>query len=336
MSGCNSTRIRVWSGGAYDPVNPAARAALPKVRKLIAAGRFAEAEALANAELMARPLSQMSYQPVGDLLLDMPGLPSVAAFRRELDLDCAMATTTFTAGGVEYRRRAVASPVDQVIAIELTANRNGALNLVVALASPQTSTVEAGGDLLRMKGWAPAENGVKGKLRFSVVARVLPRGGTLTTRGGDLEVRHANAVTILIAAATDYKRFDTAAGDPEQAAAAQIAAASRRSFVQIAESTATAHRRLFRRVALDLGATPAAEMPTDERIRANQAVDDPALAALVLRLWTISADLLFASGQSAGEPAGPVERQHQAALGFEIHHQYQHADELLACGADRA
>src|SRR6478735_9236294 len=62
----------LWGGGPYDPVNPAARAALPEVRRLIAAGRYAEAQALANAEVMAQPLSQMSYQPIGDLILELP------------------------------------------------------------------------------------------------------------------------------------------------------------------------------------------------------------------------------------------------------------------------
>src|SRR4051794_34423490 len=62
----------LWGGGPYNPVNPAAHDALPEVRRLIWAGKYAEAEALANAKLMAKPLIQMSYQPVGDLLLDMP------------------------------------------------------------------------------------------------------------------------------------------------------------------------------------------------------------------------------------------------------------------------
>ena len=39
----------LWTGGPYDPVNPAAHAALPEVRRLIDAGKFAEAQALANA-----------------------------------------------------------------------------------------------------------------------------------------------------------------------------------------------------------------------------------------------------------------------------------------------
>jgi alpha-L-fucosidase 2 len=46
----------LWNGGPYDPVNPHARATLPEVRRLIFAGKWAEAEALANKEVMATPL----------------------------------------------------------------------------------------------------------------------------------------------------------------------------------------------------------------------------------------------------------------------------------------
>src|SRR5690606_24256930 len=85
-----------FSGGPYDPVNPDAKAALPEVRRLIFAGKFAEAQELANARVMAKPLKQMSYQPIGDLLVNMFGLESVADYVRELDLESAVTRTSFT------------------------------------------------------------------------------------------------------------------------------------------------------------------------------------------------------------------------------------------------
>ena len=38
----------LWSGGPYQPINPDALPHLAEVRQLIFAGRYAEAEALAN------------------------------------------------------------------------------------------------------------------------------------------------------------------------------------------------------------------------------------------------------------------------------------------------
>jgi len=289
-----------WSGGPYDPVNPSAKGALAEVRRLIFAGHFAEAQALANARLMATPLSQMSYQPVGDLLLDLPGLGPLVDYRRELDLDAALATTRFATQYLRYRRAVVASPVDQVIAIELTCDRPGGIDLDVALTTPQQGTVIASGDTIRLLGQGPAENGIAGALRFATAVRVEAQGGAIEARGERLAVRGADAVTVLVAMATSYRRFDDVGGDPVATVAAQIARAAPKGFARIAEETAAEHRRLFRRVHLDLGRTPAAERPTDERIRANAAGDDPALAGLY---FDYGRYLLICSSRPGGPPA---------------------------------
>ncbi|MGE2752989.1 glycosyl hydrolase family 95 catalytic domain-containing protein, partial [Escherichia coli] len=61
-----------------------------------------------------------------------------------------------------------------------------------------------------------------------------------------------------------------------------------------------AHRALFRRVTLDLGRTAAADKPTDERVRANRADDDPALATLY---FDYGRYLLIASSRPGTQPA---------------------------------
>jgi len=290
----------LWSGGPYNPVNPAAHDTLPEVRRLIFAGQYAAAQKLANAKLMGIPLTQMSYQPIGDLLLDMPGLGEVRDYERELDLDAAIATTTFTAGGVHYRRRVVGSPIDQVIAIELTADRPGALDLDVSAASPQQTSVRAQGDRLLLAGKGPAEKGIAGALRFVADVRVQPSGGTMAAEGERIVVRGGNSVTLFVAMATSYRRFDDIGGNPETIAAGQIASVAGKSFAHIAEETAAEHRRLFRRVTLDLGRTRAADRPTDERIRTSASSDDPALAGLY---FDYGRYLLICSSRPGGQPA---------------------------------
>src|SRR3954447_20436493 len=46
----------LWSGGPYDPSNPAALAALPRVRELIFKRDYAAAQTLVGEQMMARPL----------------------------------------------------------------------------------------------------------------------------------------------------------------------------------------------------------------------------------------------------------------------------------------
>ncbi|WP_088185070.1 glycoside hydrolase family 95 protein [Sphingobium sp. Z007] len=293
----------LWAGQPYDPVNPQAKATLPKVRDLIFAGKIAEAETLANQTLMAKPLAQMPYQTLGDLILDFPGLGDAIAYRRDLDLDKAIATTRFDANGVTHVRQVVASPADQIIAVHLTASKAGKLNVDIALRSTQRDIrVMADGPAgLLLTGRNGASKGIEGNLRFAARLTTQIEGGRVThSADGHLSIRGATSVTLLLAMATSYKRFDDVSGDPLAATAARLARVKGRSFAQIAADTAAAHQRLFRRVALDLGATPAAQLPTDQRIAASQTSDDPALSALY---FDYARYLLICASRPGGQPA---------------------------------
>jgi len=291
-----------WSGGPYDPVNPTAHDTLPEVRRLIFAGRFAEAQALANAQVMAKPLGQMSYQPIGDLVIEMPGIDPAAArdYRRELDLDSAIASTRFTVGNVTIRREVIASAIDQVIAVRISADKPRALDLDISLTTPQSAASSTTGDVIRLSGKGPADQGNPGALRFEALARTRIEGGKLTTHDTHTEVRGADAVTILLAMATSYRNFADVSGDPEAIVRDQIAKASRRPFAQISADASAEHQRLFRRVSLDLGRTSAADQPTDIRIRTSEGADDPALAALY---FDYGRYLLISSSRPGGQPA---------------------------------
>jgi len=115
----------LWAGGPYDPSSPEALAALPEVRRLVFEGRYLEAQTLAQERMMARPIRQMSYQTVGDLLLTFGVRSGATGYRRDLDLDQAVATTEYRLDGVGYRREIFASRPDDVIVVRLTADRPG-------------------------------------------------------------------------------------------------------------------------------------------------------------------------------------------------------------------
>src|SRR3546814_15042498 len=68
-------------------------------------------------------MREMSYQALGDLHIDLVGINETAAeqYRRELDLDSAIARSRFIAEGVTYTREAFASASDGVIVVSLGA-----------------------------------------------------------------------------------------------------------------------------------------------------------------------------------------------------------------------
>src|SRR5689334_3341317 len=59
----------LWAGGPYNPANPDAREALPEIRRLLAAGDARAARDLVAAKFMSKPIRQMPYQTVGDLIV---------------------------------------------------------------------------------------------------------------------------------------------------------------------------------------------------------------------------------------------------------------------------
>ncbi len=290
----------LWSGGPYDPVNTNALAALPEVRRLIFAGQYAEAQQLAGQKMMAKPLREMSYEPVGDLFLSFPTNGGVTDYRRELDLDTAIARTAYTSGGVKFTREMFSSAVDQVIVVRLTADTPGKISFVAGMTTPQDATVTTDGDTLIMSGTNGSSNGIKGALKFQARVRVLATGGKVTAGPDTLSVSNANSVTLLIAAATSYKNYHDVSGNPQAIVKKQIRAASKKSFEALRSAHVADYQELFRRVDLNLGESDAMKLPTDERIKNFDNGNDPQLAALYFQFARY---LLISSSRPGSEPA---------------------------------
>src|SRR5687767_14354960 len=99
----------LWAGAPYNPDSPEALEALPELRRLIADGLYEQAAELASAKFMARPLIQMPYGTLGDLLLDFPDAAPPTAYERSLDLETAIATTRYESPKGRFSREAFAS-----------------------------------------------------------------------------------------------------------------------------------------------------------------------------------------------------------------------------------
>jgi len=209
-----------------------------------------------------------------------PGGP----YQRRLDLDTATATTTFESDGTTYKREVFASPVDQVVVVRLIANKPGGISIEVGLDRPVDFEVRPiGGDTLAMFGQASHEGEHKG-VKYHAQLRTVSDGGQVAVKDKTISISGADAVTLLLAAATDYNfddPYNPLTADLAKACAAQLAAAGKKGFERIRADHIAEHRRLFRRVSLDLGATDAAGRPTDERLRAlSDGAEDPALVSL--------------------------------------------------------
>jgi alpha-L-fucosidase 2 len=306
FGGVNQERLQLnedtlWAGGPYDPVNPDALGALPEVRRLIFDGKYREADRLLSAKVMAKPLRQMPYQTVGDLLLDFPEVKTAEDYRRELNLDTAIASVSYTTEGVRFTREVFSSPVDQVIVVRLTADKPGKISFTARLRTPERAAVtnESPGTLV-LSGVNGSADGVTGALKFQARVRINAQGGNTAANGDSISVTGADTATLLIVAATSYRRFDDVSGDPEALTEGYLAAAEKKTFDALRDAHVAEHQQIFRRVTLDLGTTDAAKLPTDERIRGFSKGNDPQLAALYFQFGRY---LLLSSSRPGSQPA---------------------------------
>jgi alpha-L-fucosidase 2 len=306
FGGVSTERIQLnedtfFGGGPYSNDNPDALAALPEVRRLLFAGQYKAAQDLAGATMIGKPTKLPTYQTLGDLLLVFPALDDHSEYRRELDLDGAIARTRFNVGSSPHLREVIASPVDQVIAVRLSAQPpKGRITLQAALQTPQDATITVDGRDIVVSGLSPTQEGIEGRLPFAIRLRALSAGGSIRASQGGLYIRGADEVVLLVAAATGYKRFDDISGDPVAITKDQIAKAAAKSWTQLLDAHQAEHRHLFRRVSIDLGTTPAAAGPTEPRIAGFAAGGDPALAALYFQYGRY---LLISSSRPGTQPA---------------------------------
>ena len=205
----------LYAGSPYDPNNPEALKALPEARKLIFEGKYKEAHDLVGAKMMAQPIKQMPYEPVGDLKLLFPDHDNISNYRRQLDLDTAIATTSYNVGVTTFTREIFASPVDQVIVVRLTADRRRRLNFAVTFETPQTATVATDGrETLVLSGVNGDSSGIKGGLKFESRVLVLAQGGQTLAAKERIVVNNADSALLFIAAATSYRSYKDTSGDP--------------------------------------------------------------------------------------------------------------------------
>ncbi len=270
----------VWDGYPRDRINPQALAALPEVRRLLFENRNAEASQLAEERMLAVPCGILPYQPLGDLWLDqdLPGTPT--GYRRALDLEQALASVGFEAGGVAFQREIFVSAPSNVIVIRLSASRPGMIRLRMALARTQDAvSVNEGDDGLLLRGQIQRphhETGENAGMHFAALLAVRAEGGRLEPAEGGLMLRGADAVTLLITGATSY-RGDEPAGRCREI----LRATDGMTFAALKAGHLTEYCPWFERTTLELPPTETSALPTDQRLVAvASGAADPALGAL--------------------------------------------------------
>ncbi|HWX34288.1 MAG TPA: glycoside hydrolase family 95 protein, partial [Steroidobacteraceae bacterium] len=307
-----------WSGKPRDGNNPDAKNHLAAIRRAV----LERQDYHRGDELCKKMQGHFgeAYQPLGNLNVALAHDTRATAYRRELDLDTACARTRYTVGGVQFLREAFVSAPDQSVVLRLTASKPRALSCTIALDSPlQRSSSALGDDGLLLTGKAPAHIGGNGRpitlapvglseevgegMYFAVAVQAIIESGTCRIVDGALDIEDTSDVTVLVTAATGFRGALLAPDTPLRS----VIARARRHLDDIASKPFAAlrarhvqdYRRLFRRVSLDLGPSPAIAKPTDVRLAEFAAHPDPALLALYFNYGRY---LLISSSRPGSQP----------------------------------
>ena len=284
----------LWAGAPYQRDILGAHRHLPEIRRLLFAGRYVEAQAMVNRELFIGGRVVRAYQTLGDLWIDL-GTESQAGYRRELDLETGIARTEWTRDGVAFTREVFASAPHGVLVVRIEADTPGAITGTVELTRPVDATTTAAGTELVLEGRA-SHGGQQLGVRFQARLRAVPEGGSVVAEGASLRLSGADAVTLILAAATDYR--GTAPG-PD--AVRQVEAAEATGYTALREAHVADHRAIFNRVWLELGGSEWRREPTDTRLRfVRSGGEDTDLEAMYFQFGRY---LLMASSRPGTMPA---------------------------------
>jgi alpha-L-fucosidase 2 len=297
----------LWTGGpgsvqGYDfGIPDAPSKGLIEVRKQIKQKGFVTPEDA--AKLMGRKIKGYGdYQTFGDLLLEWPELTAdVSAYRRELDLQTAIATVRFQHQGVTYTREYFASYPDKAIVVRLSADKPEKISINMRMQFPDNRSFAY--------QWQKSQLLVQGTLKDNqlgfasgVVWQV--DGGTQTQNADCLEIRKANQVTFILTAATDYAaKYPEYRGEAADKKITKVLQSiAEKSYQQLLTTHLQDYQSLFNRVALDIGQS-SIDLPTPQLLsqyKKGNSVLDKTLEALYFQFGRY---LLITSSRSGSLPA---------------------------------
>lgn len=286
--------ISLWSGMETDYSNPNASKDLPAIQQLLLEGKNKEAQQLMYKSFVPKTQGTKgkygTYQTLGDLNINFDytlnqSKPNVQSpptdYHRSLSLRDAIAYTSFTQNGINYKREYFVSRNKDVMLIHLTANHKGALNFAAQLSRAKYGTVTVDGSTLLMTG--TLENGTPQQdgMNYRVAMQLISKTGkqTVTAESG-ISLKNGQEAWLVLSATTSYTAKGTCFPGERYVTVCDSLLKTIHKTSSLKATHISAHRALYDRVTLTLPASADDTLPTNERIIKFAQQESPALAAL--------------------------------------------------------
>ena len=237
--------------------------------------------------------------------------PEYTNYLRELDIDNAVASVSYTQDNVNYKREYFISNPDRVMVIRLTADKPASLSRTISVTTPQVrTTITSASGLITMEG-RPADHREDG-LKFAQQIKIIPTGGTMTANKGRVTVENANEILILATSASNYQQcmdetfnyFSTV--NPLTRVATVLNNASAKTFAKLKEDHIADYKSLYDRMTLNLtNAVNTNNKMTDKLLAGYKNNSNTAAENLYLEqlFYQFGRYLLISSSRKTGLPA---------------------------------
>lgn len=258
----------VWSGGPRSRNNKSALENLEKVRELIKKEKISDAEKIIFDGFCGTPVNQRHYMPLGDLSVEQYFDGEAADYIRELDVENAVASVSFCADGINYKREIIASYPDEVIAIKYTSDKSEKISLKLAIDGRDDyfdDNSPISDDTILFYGGCGGEDGIN----FASAVKVIHVGGKVSSFGSFITTENCDEVMILISAQTSYRHSDY-----KEKALYDVETASQKSFDEIKSEHIKDYRQYYDKMSLTLNDNSKdSDLPTDKRLEAFKVED---------------------------------------------------------------
>lgn len=207
-----------------------------------------------------------AYRNFGEFVVDFDNTDNVKSYKRSLDINTGIHTTSFENNGIKMNREAFASHPDQVLVFRYSANKKGTLSGKISLSSAQGAISVGQNNSLFFLAEMP------NRLKYAAKLRVINDGGIVRVEDNMLVFEKCNSFIIYLDARTNYKpdyNSNWRGVDPMPVIEKELAAAQQIGYKKLLSRHITDITSLTRAAAIDFGKTADSvlALPTDMRLK---------------------------------------------------------------------
>lgn len=285
--------ISLWSGGPQDADIEDAYQYLKPIQDSLLAGNNKAAQQILQKHFVAKGRGSGfgngakdkygCYQTMGDLFISWKDSnAAVTNYSRVLDIERALATTSFTRNTATITEEMFTDFVNDITWLRLSSTKKNSINITLSLYRKENAEITAKKGILVMTGQLPS--GSDKGMQFVTIAQPTVKDGSIRQEGNNLVIENATECWVKISSVTnyDYHTGNLSTADISGKALSYLEKTNKSSFISAQQKSTAAFQQLFNRCRWTMpGTNAASHLTTNQRlINYQNAKEDATLPVL--------------------------------------------------------